>query len=200
MTPVVVLATGAGQPQSAPWMSGWAERLAAVGPVFRFDYGYLAAGRKRPDRPEVSIATHRAAVAEARAAHPGRPVVLVGKSMGGRLGCHVALEEPVRAVVCLGYPLLSPSGARRDEVLLQLRAPALFVQGTRDDKAPLDDLRAVLARRSARSELHVVESGDHSLLATKVQLKTTGQTQGDVDHHILLAIQAFLASLPPESP
>ena len=33
------------------------------------------------------------------------PVVLIGKSMGSRIGCHLALEEDVAALVCLGYPL-----------------------------------------------------------------------------------------------
>lgn len=196
--PVFVLATGAGQAQSSPAMSAWAARLRALGPVVPFDWPYLAAGRKRPDRPEVLLAAHRAALAAARAAHPGRPVVLAGRSMGGRLGCHLSLEAPVRALVCLAYPLLSPTGARRDEVLLALRTPALFVQGTRDDKAPLDDLRGVLARMAAPAALHVVETGDHALSVTAAWRRAAGRTQDDVDRGIVDAIAAFLAALPPE--
>ena len=51
----------------------------------------------------------------------------------------------------------------RDEVLLALRTPILFVQGTRDPLCPLDALAAVRARMTARSELLIVEGGNHSL-------------------------------------
>jgi predicted alpha/beta-hydrolase family hydrolase len=72
--------------------------------VVVFDYPYLSEGRKRPDPLPKLIAAHVAALAEARRSHAG-PVVLIGKSMGGRVGCHVALQEAVSAVVRLGYPL-----------------------------------------------------------------------------------------------
>ena len=74
--------------------------------------------------------------------------------MGGRVGCHVALEETVAGVICLGYPLQSgATGAMRDEVLLALRTPILFVQGSRDALCPLDKLAAVRARMTAPSTL-----------------------------------------------
>src|SRR5690242_19766131 len=98
-------------------MTAWAERLAALGDVVRFDYPYMRAGRRSPDRLPVLVAAHREALAAARAGRRG-PVVLAGKSMGSRVGCHVALEERVDALVCLGYPLRRAGGALRDEVLL----------------------------------------------------------------------------------
>ena len=89
---------------------------------------------------------------------------LIGKSMGGRVGCHLALEEQVAGVICLGYPLQSgATGAMRDEVLVALRTPILFVQGSRDSFCPLDQLAAVRARMTAPSTLLVVEGGNHSL-------------------------------------
>ncbi|HEX8310577.1 MAG TPA: hypothetical protein VF614_04610 [Chthoniobacteraceae bacterium] len=45
---------------------------------------------------------------------------------------------------------------------------------------------------SATNELYVVEGGDHSLLATKTQLKASGETQDDVDQRILLTIEKFV--------
>lgn len=192
----ILLATGAGLPATSPWMTSWAERLAALGPVSTFDWPYLAAGRKRPDPHTVLLARHREALAVLRAREPGLPVVLAGKSMGGRLGCHLALEERVAGLVCFGYPLFSPSGAARDEVLVALRTPVLFVQGTRDDKAPLDDLAAVRARMTAPSQLHVVPTGDHSLQVTKAHTRATGRTQADEDAATLAAVRAFLAALP----
>ena len=193
--PAILFATGAGLPSTAPWMVAWAARLGALGPVRPFDWPYLAAGRKRPDPPEVLLATHREALTRLREAFPGRPVALVGKSMGGRLGCHLASAVAVDALVCLGYPLRSPAGALRDEVLVALRTPVLFVQGTRDVKAPLDALDAVRARMTARSALHVVPTGDHSLQVTRAHTRATGRTQADEDAAALAAIRDFLSSV-----
>ncbi len=80
-------------------------------------------------------------------------MVLAGKSMGSRMGCHVSLEEPVVCLVCFGYPLRAAgSGKLRDAVLLELSTPILFVQGTRDELCPLDDLEKVRARMNAANE------------------------------------------------
>jgi predicted alpha/beta-hydrolase family hydrolase len=122
-------------------------------------------------------------------------VVLVGKSMGGRIGCHLALQVPVTAVVCLGYPLSSPgkNASLRDQVLLEARTPTLFLQGTRDRLCPLDALDRVRARMAAPNAVHVVESGDHSLMATKAWLRTAGMSQDDVDTRAAAAIAEFFA-------
>src|SRR5947207_705663 len=149
--PMLLFAHGAGAPSSSGWMVAWRERLATLGDVVAFDYPYMRAGRKTPDKLPALIAAHREALSDARARAKGR-LVLIGKSMGGRVGCHVALEEPVAGVVCLGYPLQSGgTGAMRDEVLLALRTPILFVQGSRDVLCPLDKLAAVRARMTAPS-------------------------------------------------
>lgn len=164
-TPLFLFAPGAGAPSTSAWMQAWRERLATLGHVVTFDYPYMKAGRRMPDRAPVLIAAHAAALAQARAAHPGADrVFLIGKSMGSRMGCHLALETPVTGVVCLGYPLVSgSSGAKRDQVLLELRTPILFVQGTNDELCPLDELEAVRAKMRAPNQLFVVAGGDHSL-------------------------------------
>jgi hypothetical protein len=82
-----LFAHGAGAPSSHPWMLRWAELLTTIGNVAAFDYPYLAEGRKRPDPLPKLIEAHRAALEKARQSHAG-PVVLIGKSMGGRVGCH----------------------------------------------------------------------------------------------------------------
>lgn len=193
---LVLFAPGAGAPSTSPWMQAWARRLAAVGPVVTLDYPYMLAGKKRPDPLPRLLAAHREALAAARAAHPGLPVVLAGKSMGSRVGCHLAAEDPAAAVglVCLGYPLVGQTGKVRDEVLLALRTPALFVQGTRDRLCPLDHLARVRRRMKARTALHVVDTGDHSLEVTKAHTKATGTTQAAADEAALSAIQAFAAA------
>jgi predicted alpha/beta-hydrolase family hydrolase len=175
-------------------MIRWAARLAPVGEVVPLDYPYAIAGRRSPDRLPALVAAHRAALAAARARHGGR-VVLAGKSMGGRVGCHVALEERVDGLVCLGYPLRGRGGEVRDEVLLALRTPVLFVQGTRDPLCPLAELAAVRARMAAPSSLHVVEGGNHSLEVGVRALAARGETQADVDARALAAVAAFVGGL-----
>ena len=90
--PAILFAHGAGAPSSSEWMRGWTERLQVLGPVAAFDYTYMREGRKRPDRPDKLLATHRVALEQLRSGHSG-PIVLAGKSMGGRMGCHLALTE-----------------------------------------------------------------------------------------------------------
>jgi predicted alpha/beta-hydrolase family hydrolase len=191
--PFFVFAHGAGAPSASGWMRAWRDRLATLGDVVAFDYPYMRAGRKTPDKLPALIAAHRAVLAEARAKAGERPLFLIGKSMGGRVGCHVALEEKVAGVICLGYPLQSgATGAMRDEVLIALRTPILFVQGSRDALCPLDTLAAVRARMTAPSTLLVVEGGDHSLAVSAAQRKASGTTQADADARVLDAIKAFV--------
>lgn len=188
-----LFAPGAGAPSTSGWMRAWAQRLGGLGAVVPFDYPYMKAGRRMPDRLPALIAAHAAALAAARAAHPG-PAVLIGKSMGSRVGCHLSLEVPVAGLVCLGYPLVAASnGAVRDEVLLALRTPILFVQGTRDPLCPLDHLDRVRARMSARHELHVVEGGDHSLELPGG--KSARPAQEASDQAILDVIRRFVGLL-----
>jgi uncharacterized protein len=190
-SPLILFAPGAGAPSSSPWMTRWAERLGALGTVERFDYPYQSAGRKTPDRLPALIAAHAAALAAARARRPG-PFVLAGKSMGSRVGCHLAPDARPAALVCLGYPLRGAGGKVRDEVLLALETPILFVQGTRDPLGPLELLEDVRRRMRAPSAIHVVEGGNHSLEVTARQRREAGLTQADVDARTLAAIAAFL--------
>src|SRR5207237_9185030 len=128
--------------------------LEAMGEVALFDYDYMREGRRRPDPPPQLIAAHRSALAEAREKSSG-PIFLIGKSMGGRIGCHVALEEKVAGLVCLGYPLCGGGDRRklRVKVVHELQKQFLFVQGTREPLFLLDLLDLV------QSQMHV-----HNLL------------------------------------
>jgi predicted alpha/beta-hydrolase family hydrolase len=174
-------------------MQRWAALLRTLGPVQMLDYPYMLARRSRPDPLPRLIAAHRAALATLRETHPG-PVVLIGKSMGSRVGCHVALAESVPAVVCLGYPLCG-AGDRtklRDQVLRDLTTPILFVQGTRDSLCPLDLLAIVRAQMQAVNQLEIVADADHSLAVTQRQLKAAGESQAEVEQRLLRVIAAFV--------
>jgi len=192
-TPLFIFAHGAGAPSSHPWMQRWIRRLATIGTVAAFDYSYIKNSSKRPDPLPKLVATHRQALQQARQGHDG-PTVLIGKSLGARVGCHLALEEKVTAVICLGYPLCGGGDPTklRAEVLRALATPILFVQGTRDRLCPLHLLESVRQEMRAVNKLHVVEGGDHSLLVTKTQLKLCRETQEDVDERILESIRSFL--------
>jgi len=160
--PSILLAPGAGAGQSHPFMAGLRERLAAAGhPTLTFDYPYMAGGRRAPDRLPVLLDCHRAALL--RLQRRGLPVVLAGKSMGGRVASHLAAEHPgAVALVCYGYPLVSPStGEERSTAhLAGMGIPVLFVSGSRDRLAPLPLLRRVAAG-TAGADLEVIEGGDH---------------------------------------
>lgn len=194
-------------------MQRYRQHLQSLGRVQAFDYEYIAEGRKVPDRQAKLIQQHQAALTGAldHAEHDGS-VVLIGKSMGSRIGCHVAVMESmqhtqnkpsqftrIRAVICLGYPLLgrSKTARMRDQVLRQLRTPTLFVQGTRDKLCPLDQLEVVRRGMRCRTALHVVQSGDHSLLGTKTHLRQHSTTQAQLESAVVDAIEAFLRNSAP---
>jgi predicted alpha/beta-hydrolase family hydrolase len=187
-------------------MQNWKRRLSEIGEVETFDYDYMRAEQKRPDPLPQLITAHRAALEtfvnrELRSVNREEPtprLFLVGKSMGGRIGCHVSLEEKVDGLICLGYPLCAMGDRTklRHEVLRALTAPILFVQGTRDSLCPLDLLDRVRAEMKAPNFLHVVAGGDHSLRVPKRQLQAIGETQDDIDQRVLSAIAGFVDQLP----
>jgi fermentation-respiration switch protein FrsA (DUF1100 family) len=75
---------------------------------------------------------------------------------------------------------------------VQVPAPILFVQGTRDPLCPLKELEALLPTLGVAHELEVVNDGDHSLTVAKRTLTATGQTQETVDVGLLARVQAFI--------
>ncbi len=202
VTPLLfVFAHGAGAPSSHPWMKAWAALLGSLGEVETFDYPYMQGKKRAPDPQPALIRAHLAAIDQATARHPDHELILIGKSMGSRIGCHAALERPVSKLVCLGYPLVAAgdSGKVRDQVLLELETPILFVQGTRDPLCPLERLSQVRQKMQARSKLFVVDAGDHSLQVSKAQLKESREDQAAVDARILHVIRHFVRDTPGAS-
>jgi predicted alpha/beta-hydrolase family hydrolase len=176
-------------------MQRWKDRLSRLGEVTTFDYYYMLERRKRPDPLPQLIAAHREAVATVRVS--GKPLILIGKSMGGRIGCHVSLAESISGLICLGYPLCGGGNRSklRDKILRELTTPVVFVQGTRDPLCPVDLLQSVRAEMRAPNTLHSVEGGDHSLLVRKTDLKRLATTQQAIDDQILETIAEFVQRL-----
>lgn len=177
----VLLAHGAGAGQDHPWMTTVAKGLAAWGLlVLTFDYRYTEAGRKSPDRLPTLLVVHRAA-AGALAERCER-VVLAGKSMGGRIGSHLAGDEdwPAAGLIYYGYPLVPPGKEPRPTSHLeQIDAPQLFFAGTRDRMGPPELIEQVVGKLK-NADVVAVDNGDHSFKVPKRALKSNEEVLAEV--------------------
>jgi predicted alpha/beta-hydrolase family hydrolase len=166
---VALLAHGAGAGMTHPFIEGAAAGLADERiSVLRFNFPYVTQGRRSPDRPEVAIATWRAALGHARERAPDLPIVAGGKSFGGRMASMLAAEDGEsfagQALVFFGYPLYAPGRADRprDAHLASITVPMLFIEGTDDALARFDLVESLGRRLRPLARLHVVQGGDHS--------------------------------------
>ena len=194
---ILVLAHGAGAEMDHPFMEATAAALAhRQVATLRYQFPYMEAGRKRPDRPAVAMAAVRAAVTAARASATGLRLLAGGKSFGGRMTSSAEAESPlpgVAGLVFLGFPLHAAGrpGTARAEHLTGVHRPMLFVQGTRDRLADLDLLRPLLDRLGDRARLHEIEGADHSFRV----LKRSGRDEEDVLAEVADVVAAFARSL-----
>jgi hypothetical protein len=157
-----VLAHGAGAGMRHPFLEALATALAGERiATLRWEFPYMAAGRKRVDAPAVAEAAVREAVAAAR--RYKLPLFAGGKSFGGRMtSCaHAAEPLPVKGLVFVGFPLHPPKrpGIERAAHLSRAMGPMLFVQGTRDELADLALLRPIT--KTIGATLHVIDGADH---------------------------------------
>jgi uncharacterized protein len=191
----LVLFHGAGGNRRAPLLVTVADALAASGGrVLLANFPYTEDGRRVPDKPEVLEAAVDAVASHAERELGARRVILGGKSMGGRMASQLAAKGRACAgLVFLGYPLHPPGreDTLRDAHLGTIRAPMLFLQGTRDDFARWDLIEAVTRRLGPLATLHRVEGGDHSFKC----LKKSGRTAPEVEAEIVSAITRWVAAL-----
>ena len=171
----ILLAHGAGAAMDSPSMAAASRALAEAGfRVVRFEFGYMAsrrtaAGRKPPPRAE-SVMPEFVAAVDALGPTSG-PLLIGGKSMGGRVASMVAdsLHDAGRiaGLVCLGYPFHPPDKPTqlRTKHLAGLKTPALIVQGTRDEFGTRDEVPGYTL--SDRIEILWLEDGDHDLKPRK---------------------------------
>jgi len=202
LTAAVVLGHGAGADMTNAFLSAVHEGLAARGAVvLKFNFAYTEAGRKAPDAPAKLVATYRAAAAwlagEPEAA--GRPLVLGGKSMGGRIASHLAAEgDHADGLLFLGYPLhpAGRPGTLRDRHLASITAPMLFVTGTRDALCDLALLGPVLERLGNRATLAVIEDGDHSFHVRR----SSGRDDAAAREEVIEASARWLSGISASRP
>jgi uncharacterized protein len=208
----LLLAHGAGADQASAFMVRFASALAARGfDTITFNFLYSEERRRVPDRNDALEACWCKVIAAFRAGAFGKraadaKLVIGGKSMGGRIASQVAAKNAaggaggdaggIAGLVLLGYPLHPPGrpDKPRTKHLAAVRAPMLFVQGSRDAFGTPDELRPVIATLKAPADLYVVEGGDHSYKVAK----RSGPPQEQVYESVLDEIERWLRrSLSP---
>jgi len=163
-----VFAHGAGAGMTHPFMAAIATGLAERGvATLRYQFPYMERRDKRPDPPKLAHATVRAAATEALRLLPGMPLIAGGKSFGGRMTSQAQAIAPltgVRGLAFLGFPLHAAGRPSHDrgEHLLEVKIPMLFLQGTRDALADMNELQPLCKGLGKRATLKLFEDADHS--------------------------------------
>jgi uncharacterized protein len=195
----VLLAHGAGAPMDSVSMEAMAKALAAAGfRVVRFEFAYMAArrtsqARKPPPRAEMLIPEYRAAVAELGGTGP---LIIGGKSMGGRVASMIADDlysaGKVAGLLCLGYPFHPPGKPEqlRTRHLAGLMTPTLICQGTRDEFGTREEVPAYVL--SDKIEIVWLDDGDHDL---KPRKSVSGLTAADHLSTVAVATTAWAGRL-----
>jgi uncharacterized protein len=170
----ILLAHGAGAPMDSASMTATTKVLAAAGfRVARFEFGYMAARRqgerKPPPKAETVMPQYVAAIDDLGPTNG--PLIIGGKSMGGRVASMIADSEfaakRIAGLLCLGYPFHPPGRPEqlRTKHLIGLKTPALICQGTRDEFGT----RYEVGDYGLSDEIEVfwLEDGDHDLKPRK---------------------------------
>jgi predicted alpha/beta-hydrolase family hydrolase len=200
----LLLAHGAGAAMDAAAMTAITAALAAAGlRVARFEFAYMAARRegtrKPPPRAETLMPEYRAAVADLGAAIAGTgaavPLLIGGKSMGGRVASMVADDllaaGAIAGLVVIGYPFHPPGRPEAPRIghLASLATPALICQGTRDPFGTREDVAAY--ELSGAIRIVWLEDGDHDL---KPRKGLSGFSATDHLARMAAEVAAFAAS------
>lgn len=195
----ILLAHGAGAPMDSASMTASALALARAGfRVARFEFGYMAArrttgDRKPPPRAETLIPEYKTAVAELGVTGP---LVIGGKSMGGRVASMIADDlhsaGKVAGLLCLGYPFhpLGKPEQLRTRHLAGLATPALICQGTRDGFGTREEASGYTLSDSIK--ILWLEDGDHDLRPRK---SVSGFTAADHMATMAEAVKAWAGRL-----
>jgi len=192
-----VLAHGAGAGMNHPFMAAVAMALAERGiATLRYQFPYIERGGKRPDPPPVAQATVRAAAHAAARLVPELPLIAGGKSFGGRMTSQAQAKDPlpgVRGLAFLGFPLHPAGQPSQDRArhLFDVRIPMLFLQGTRDALAALDQLEPLCRALGARATLRPFRDADHSFHVPA----RSGRKDADIRAEMLDALASWIAGV-----
>jgi predicted alpha/beta-hydrolase family hydrolase len=142
-------------------------------------------GAKRPDPPQLAHATVRAAVGAALAAFPEHPLIAGGKSYGGRMTSQAQAKAPLKGVcglAFLGFPLHPAGRPSQDRAahLFEVQIPMLFLQGTRDSLASLDQIESLCKKLGKHATLKLFKDADHSFHVPARTGRKDSQVLGDM--------------------
>jgi hypothetical protein len=196
----LILGHGAGADQTSGFMVAFATALTERGiDVVTFNFLYSELRRRIPDPNARLESCWRAVIETVRSrtsSNAGR-LAIGGKSMGGRTASQVAAGEAqgLAGLVFLGYPLHPPGRPDRLRVahLGDVKAPMLFVQGTRDPFGTPTELQPIISQLDPAADLFAVEGGDHSFKVPK----SAGVRQQDVYRAIQDRIETWLRMIAP---
>ncbi len=163
--------------------------------VVRFNFLYKERGSGRPDPMPKLMETFAAVVDHARRElGPRRPLVIGGRSMGGRAASMLAAEGfDADGLLLLAYPLHPPGRPEqlRDAHLPRITMPVLCFSGTRDDFCTPALMERVLKSVPTRWTMHWLDGADHSFHV----LKSSGRNDAAVLDEVGVATAAWLPSL-----
>ena len=170
----ILLSHGAGAPMDSASMNATTKVLAAGGfRVARFEFGYMAARRTgdRKPRPKAEKVMPEFVAAIDDLGPTNGPLIIGGKSMGGRVASMIADAEfaagRIVGLLCLGYPFHPPGKPTqlRTAHLLDLKTPTLICHGTRDEFGTRDEVSEYPLSNAI--EMFWLEDGDHDLKPRK---------------------------------
>ncbi|MFH4464037.1 alpha/beta fold hydrolase [Vibrio diabolicus] len=186
--PLFIFAHGAGAGMEHDFMAAVAKGLVEQGiRVVRFNFPYMIKraedGKKRPpDRAPKLLEAYEEVIAH----FTSQPIVIGGKSMGGRMSSLLAENELVAGIACLGFPFHPPGKPEKfkGDHLANIEKPTLILQGERDtfgNREEFDDF--VL---SSQVKVSFLPDGDHSFKPRK----SSGHTEAG---NIELAVEQLAA-------
>jgi predicted alpha/beta-hydrolase family hydrolase len=146
----------------------------------RFNFFYRARGSGIPDPMPRLVACWVAVIESVRSALQPAPLLVGGRSMGGRAASTLVAEQRASCdgLLLLAYPLHPPGHPekRRDAHLPGVRIPVLCINGTRDTFCDRPVMEGVLATLGANWQMHWLDGADHGFHVRK----SSGRTDRDV--------------------
>jgi uncharacterized protein len=195
---LLVFAHGAGAGMRHEFMEKAARSLLDAGiATLRFQFPYMEKGRKAPDRQRLLTTSIAGAVRVAQDICAGRPLIVGGKSMGGRMASIAAADgliEPAAGLVFFGFPLhgAGKPSQKRAAHLTNVDLPMLFLQGTRDRLADISEIESVSRVLGERVTLQIFDGADHSFRF----LKSSGREPDSVYPEIATVVHRWCRKLP----
>ena len=187
----LVLAHGAGGHRDDRGMLQLTEVVEGHGiSVVRFNFPYREQGSQRPDPMPVLKASMREVIGTVR----DRPLLIGGRSMGGRVATMLAAEGfACDGLVLFAYPLHPPGepGKLRSEHLARIKVPVLCINGTRDPLCTPELMNGVVEDLAAWT-MHWLPGADHSFRV----LRRSGRSDAEVTAEVAGAVEKWVRSYP----